>query len=368
MLRLKSIDNFRGITIIAMICLHLSEWWLSGDSQWFYYSSLQVIQYIFWVSFQFISGISTFLFYKTRKLKQQTSESNKKKLVKREFILRAILLLIVSLIYNSSIAIAILNPLYIWSSFILLSIAVSLIMTWPLLETSSWIRIYLGFFFMVINFIILPFLHDFKGQINFFGIMYHFLYYPISLHPILSSFAVFLIGTAVGEIIYDIYSMEEKEKRRRLLRRRIIIPSIIIGGILITFVYSAESLHFLNLPSFYRIISSLGISLILFAVFVLIEEYEILKTKRNYKFIFYYSYYSLTIYIAHNLLYFLFLGLLNIPLLLLFLLLTIILLGLVLKWLYENTSSIFAIKVLIGKLAHRMVKAVEERKTLKVVE
>ena len=368
MLRLKSIDNFRGITIIAMIWLHLSEWWLSGDSQWFYYSSLQVIQYVFWVSFQFISGISTFLFYKTRKLKQQTSKSNKKKPVKREFILRAILLLIVSFIYNSSIAIAILNPLYIWSSFILLSIAVSLIMIWPLLETSKWTRIYLGIFFMAFNFIILSFLQDFKGKINFFGIIYHFLYYPISLHPIFSSFAVFLIGTAVGDIIYDVYNNKEKERRRRLMRRRIIIPSLIIGGILITFVYSAESVHFLNLPSFYRIISSLGISLILFSVFILIEEYEILKTKKTYKFIFYYSYYSLTIYVAHNLLYFLFLGLLNIPILLLFLLLTTILLGLLLKWLYENTSSIFAIKVIIGKLAHKMVKAVKERKTLEVLE
>jgi len=368
MLRLKCIDNFRGITMIAMIWLHLSEWWLSGDSQWFANSTLQVAQYIFWVSFQFISGMSAFIFYKTRKLNQQTSKSNNEKSVKREFILRAILLLILSLIYNSGIAIAILNPLYIWSLFMLLSIAISLIMIWFLLETSKRTRIYLGIFFMVFNFIILSFLQDFKGQINFFGIIYHFLYYPISLHPIFSSFAAFLIGTAVGDIIYDIYNNEEKQRRRRLLKRRIIIPSFIIGGILIIFVYSAESVHFLALPSFYRIISSMGISLILFSVFILIEEYEILKTKRNYKFIFYYSYYSLTIYIAHNLLYFLFLGLLNIPILLLLLLLTMLLLGLLLKWLHENTSSNFAIKVIIGKLAHRLAKKVEERNTLEVFE
>ncbi|MCK4384089.1 MAG: hypothetical protein KAW66_12390 [Candidatus Lokiarchaeota archaeon] len=114
--------------MIAMIWLHLSEWWLSGDSQWFANSTLQVAQYIFWVSFQFISGMSAFIFYKTRKLNQQTSKSNNEKSVKREFILRATLLLIVSLIYNSGIAIAILNPLYIWSLFMLLSIAISLIM------------------------------------------------------------------------------------------------------------------------------------------------------------------------------------------------------------------------------------------------
>ncbi len=368
MIRLKSIDNFRGITIIAMIWLHLSEWWLSGDSRWFLNSTILVTQYVFWVSFQFISGISSFLFYKRRKMKIEASKSNKKKKVKREFILRALLLLIVSLIYNSMIAIAIMNPLYIWSSFILLSIATSLIMVWPLLETSKWTRLYLGIIFMVFNFIFLSFLQGFKGQVNLFGIVYHFLYYPISLHPIFSSFAAFLIGTVFGDIIYDIYINEDKGRRRRLLKRRIIIPSFIIGGILITFVYSAESVRFLNLDSFYRIISSMGISLILFSIFVLIEEYEILKTKRNYNFIFYFSYYSLTIYLVHNLLFFLFFEMLDALASLFYIVIVIVLIGLFLKLIYPKFGASISIKKMMSKLSYKIVIKLEEKEVLDELE
>jgi len=96
-------------------------------------------------------------------------------------------------------------------------------------------------------------------------------------------------------------------------------------------------------------------------LFVIIEEYKILKPKKSYKFVFYYSYYSLTIYIAHNLLFFLFLGTLNLPLLLIFLLVTILFIGFLLKWLYQNTRSNFAIKVVIGKLAHKFVRGIEEK-------
>lgn len=328
MVRLKSIDNFRGITIIAMIWLHLSEWWLSGEAHWFGEISLVVVNYVFWVSFQFISRMSTFLFYKTRNLSKDPLKSNTKKTVKKEFALRALLLFILSLIYNGILAITTLNPLTIWTLFMILSIAMSLIMTWPLLETSKWTRLFLGIFFMVTNFILLSLLQGFKGQINIFGAFYHFLFFPINLHPILSSFAAFLIGTIYGDIIFDIYNNDDKFRRRRLLKRRIIVPSLIIGGILIAFVFtaqSAQSAQFLSIPSLYHIISSLGISLILFSLFVIIEEYKIFKTKKSYKFVFYYSYYSLTIYIAHNLLFFLFWETLNIPILLIFLVITIIL-------------------------------------------
>ena len=112
----------------------------------------------------------------------------------------------------------------------------------------------------------------------------------------------------------------------------------------------------------------MGISLILFSVFIIIEEYEVFKTKKRYKFIFYYSYYSLTIYLVHNLLYFLFYGILSLPVLLFVLPLTIIIIGLLLKQLYNRTKSNFALKVIIGKLAHRIARIVEEKKAIEIKE
>jgi hypothetical protein len=76
MVRLKSIDNFRGIAVIAMLWMHLSEWWLSGVSKSFIFVPLLVTQYGFWVSYQFISGISRYLFYRTGGLREKSSEIN----------------------------------------------------------------------------------------------------------------------------------------------------------------------------------------------------------------------------------------------------------------------------------------------------
>jgi len=63
-----------------------------------------------------------------------------------------------------------------------------------------------------------------------------------------------------------------------------------------------------------------------------------------------------------------FLGILSLLLLLLLLLLTIIVVDLLLKLLYEKASPSFALKVIIGKLAYRIVKSVEERKEIEVLE
>jgi len=360
MIRLKSIDNFRGIAVIAMIWLHLSDWWLSGGSRSFIYVPMLVTQYGFLVSYQFISGISRYLFYKTGGLKEESSETINTRRIKREFVVRGLFLLIIALLYNSVVAISTSRPLF--------ALAISLIMITPLLNTSKKTRGFLGVVFLVLNFIILSLLQDFKGQTNLLGILYHLLYYPVGLHPILSSFAVFLIGTVVGDVIYEIYYKEEKESRLDLLKKRLILPSIIIGGILLTFIFIVNSFLFLNLPSFYGIISTIGISLILFSLFILIEEYEIIKTNKNYKFIFYFSYYSLTIYIAHNLLYFLFFKRLDALTSSFFIVIVVVLIGLFLKLIYPKVGAYLSIKKMISYFSYEIVMKIGETKVLDELE
>ena len=367
MKRLKSIDNFRGIGIIIMIWLHLSDWWLS-DGLSFINVPVLVTQYGFWVSYQFISGISRFLFYKTGGLREGSSEIINNQKIKREFVVSGLILLFIALLYNSVTAISDSNPSKIWTWFFLFTLAISLIMMTPLLNTSKKTRLYLGVVFLVINYIILSFLQDFKGQANLFGILYHLLYYEIGLHPILSSFAVFLIGTVVGEVIYEIYYKEEKESRLSLLKKRLITPSILIGGLLVTFIFVVNSFLFLNLPSFYGIISTIGISLILFSLFILVEEYEIIKTKRNYKFIFYFSYYSLTIYLAHNLLFFLFFERLDALTSSFCIVIVIVLIGLSLKLIYPKLGAYISIKKMISYFSYRVVRKIEETKVLDEIE
>jgi len=360
MIRLKSIDTFRGISVIAMIWLHLSEWWLSGDSKWFLNIPLVVTQYGFLVSYQFISGVSRYLFYKTGGSLVTSSDTINSRRIKREFLIRGLFLLVIALLYNSIVAFSTSRPFEIWSWFILLALSISLIMITPLLDTSKKTRLFLGVVFMIFNFTILSLLQVYKGQTNLFGIFYHILYYPVGLHPILSSFSVFLIGTVIGDLIYEIYYKEEKKNRLSLLKKMLILPSILIGGILITFIVIANSFLFLNLPSLYGIISTIGVSLILFSFYVLIEEFEVIKTKKKYNFIFYFSYYSLTIYLAHNLLYFLFFERLNPFTSSFFIILVILLIGLLLKFIYPKVGGSISIKKNISKLSYKIVMKLEE--------
>jgi len=346
-----------------MIWLHLSDWWLS-DGLSFINVPVLVTQYGFWVSYQFISGISRFLFYKTGGLREGSSEIINNQKIKREFVVRGLILLFIALLYNSVTAISDSNPSKIWTWFFLFTLAISLIMITPLLNTSKKTRLYLGVVFLVINYVILSFLQDFKEQANLFGILYHLLYYEVGLHPILSSFAVFLIGTVVGDIIYEIYYQESKELRLDLLKKRLIFPSILIGGILLTFIAIANSFLFLNLPSLYGIISTIGVSLILFSLFILIEEYEIIKTKRNYNFLFYFSYYSLTIYLVHNLLFFLFIEMLDVLTSLFYIVIVIVMIGLFLKLIYPKFGASISIKKMISKLSYKIVIKLEEKEVL----
>jgi uncharacterized membrane protein len=347
-----------------MLWLHLSEWWLSEDSEAFLKFPLVVIQYGFLVSYQFISGVSRYLFYKTGGTRGKSLETIIKRRIKREFVVRGFFLLVVALLYNIAVAISTSKPSEIWSWFVLLAIAVSLIMTAPLLDTSKKTRSFLSVVVLVSNYILLWILQGFEGQNNIFGILFHILFYPTGLHPILSSFAVFLIGTVVGEVIYEKYYIgaESKDIRIDLLKKKLILPSVLIGGLLVVFILLIKSFNFLNLPSLYGVISSLGISLILFSLYILIEELEIIRTKKDYKFIFYFSYYSLTIYLAHNILYFLFFKKLDAFSSSFSIIIVIILFGLLLKLIYPKLGASLSIKKFLGKLSYRVVMKLEETK------
>jgi hypothetical protein len=123
-----------------------------------------------------------------------------------------------------------------------------------------------------------------------------------------------------------------------------------------------KSYNILNFPSLYGVVSSLGISLILFSFYILVEEFEIIKTKKNYKFIFYFSYYSLTIYLAHNILYFLFFKRLDAFSSSLSIITVVLLIGLFLKLIYPKLGASLSIKKFLSKLSHRIVMRLEDKK------
>ncbi len=375
MKRIKSIDIFRGLSMIWMFLGHLLAWWLIREDIWLSEVCFAILDPLGASAFLFIAGVSTTISYRNRCIKAEFKDDYNMKMARNEYLFRTLFILIIALIFNLFTAIILNNPLRIWSWNILQTIAFSLFMAWPLLKTSKIFRIFLGAITWIANQLILACLYPYRGQPNFYGVLYHLVYTNLELDPIFSFFTFFLIGTVMGDIIFDIYFLENQNERKIALKNRLFLPSLIFGTILIIFgilfeinmeynfgYRTLELPDFLNRGSFSWMIYSLGIELILLSTLAFLEEFEIIKTKKSYKFIFYFSYYSLTIYLAHNLLYFLFLVQLNEINIWFFITCTIILVGLLLRMIYKRWEDNASIKVQIARISLKLARMVEEKK------
>lgn len=362
MKRLKSIDIIRGTSMLWMFLAHLMHWWLKLEDLWFYDAVFSILDVMGAGAFLFISGVSTALSYRSRSLTMENSEVKDRKRVRNEYLFRALLVLILALIYNVPIAFYTRNPFDIWIWYILLTIAISLFMAWPLLKTPKILRICIGVGIWIANQYLIAFLTPYEGQPSLYGILFHIIYngYPI-LDPILTFFPFFLIGTVVGDVISEIYLKDNEKERTAVLKSRLLLPSIIAGGGLIVIGISLNFPDFLKSiqRSFSWMIYSLGILIILLSVLLCIEEYELIKTKRSFKFLFYYSYYSLTIFLAHNLLFFLFTRQISASNIIYFVIGTTILVEVLLRYAYKKLGGIISIKVQINKLSRELARIVE---------
>ena len=145
-------------------------------------------------------------------------------------------------------------------------------------------------------------------------------------------------------------------------------PTIGIGSILIIFGVFFEYPNFLRRESFSWVFYSLGIDIVFISLLLSLETFEILKTKKSYKLFFYYSYYSLTIFLAHNILHFLFLEQLDIMNIWLFTLLTFIFMTIILRIIYKKWRGSASLKAQIGKLGSGITRKIEERSNKKFKE
>jgi len=367
MKRFKSIDIIRGSSMLWMFLAHLMHWWLKADELWFYDAVFSILDVMGAGAFLFISGVSTALSYRNRSLNTESSAIDIQKRVRNEYLFRAMILLILALIYNVPIAFYTRNPFNIWIWYILLTIAISLLMIWPLLKVSKRLRTFIALGIWIANQYLINFLKPYEGQISFYGALFHVIYngYPI-LDPILTFFPFFLIGTVVGDVISEIYFVDNKKERRNLLKSHLVFPSFIFGGCLIIIGISLFFPEFLNSiqRSFSWMIYSLGILLILISILLYIEEFELIKTNKSFKFLFYFSYYSLTIFLAHNLLFFLFTRQLSASNIIYYVIGTTIIVGAFLRYFYKKLGGNVSIKVQINKMSIELARIIEERRDL----
>ena len=357
--RLKSIDTFRGLCMSWMIIGHLSGWWIRGEDFWVANLINVILDPIGASGFLFIAGVSIMLSYRKKLTIAKNSEQYSKRTIRNEYFLRAFFILIIALIYNLTIAITLKNFTWVWSWFILLTISISFFIAWPFLKTSKLLRLAIGVVIWIGNNFIFNILILYEGQTNVLGVLCYILYNEKNLEPILHFFPFFLFGTVVGDVIYEILSRNNPENRRKIFKKNFFIPSMVIGVLLILFNVLFQFPEFLVRRSLPWLVYTLGIDLFLFTVLLTFEIFGFMEREKSYKLLFYYSYYSLTVYLGHNLLYFLFFNQLNLFNIWFFMIGAFIALGLLLRVIYKKWSEKASLKYHLSKLSVSLTRRIE---------
>ena len=362
MKRLKSIDIFRGMGMVYIMVGHMIDWWTIPSEDWLFNVYVSLFSALGAAGFVFISGVSTMISYRKRVEKVTITANYSTKTMRKEYIIRGFLVLGLGLLYNGIVAIQFFDPSVIWKWFIILTVGASLLLAWPLLKTSKLFRIFVAALFWIVNQILLTSLLHFKGEGNFYGVLFYVFYNSLDQNPILSFFTFFLIGTVIGDLIFDFSTLNDDIERKRFFKRKIITPLLVSGVVLI-----ATSFWFL-LPNLFTdkiltintntwwLIYFLGLDLLIILILLILEEYNIFHTKKSAKFLFYFSYYSLTLFLLQNLNYFLFFELLNRYNIWYFIIATIVVYGIFLRFMYKKLEGNFSLKVQIGKIATKSVK------------
>ncbi len=362
---------------------HLSGWWIVWEDMYVAHLLFAFLDPIGASAFIFISGISTSFSVNNRKKQINKSDVQELGNFKKEYYFRALLILGLALGYNLFLVIFFGDLKYFWTWFVLLTIAISLLLGWFILKIPKSIRILIVFLIWILNEILLIFLYPHQGEMNVHGVLFYFLYNSLDLDFFLGFFPFFIIGTVLGDILYEIYKEEEEKVMKLDLKKKLLIPSLISGPSLILVgiffqlrlgdIYGHDTQLF-NFPdflirgSFSWLLYTFGILLVLLSILIFIEEFDILKTKKPHRFLYYFSYYSLTVFISHNVLFFIFPNQFSATIIWLPIAITIIIVWFLLRSIYfSKWRDYFSIKIQIGRLSLWLTERFTRKEEMHVI-
>jgi hypothetical protein len=356
--RLNSLDFFRGVCITWMIFGHLAEWWMSFDSFLLLNELILFVDAIGGTGFLFISGVSLTLSYRS-KIKRINYEGDYSyKRLRLNYLLRAVFLFIVGIIYNTIDALISKNLSLIWNWFILTTLPASIILAWPLLRRKKITKILVAGAILIIDHFLFLFLKPFQYEMGHpLSILYYFLYNGSQLTPILSHFPFFIVGSVIADVIYEKYIHQEPEIPNRKFFKNVSLPLILSGIILILaaflllpFPVIVEKFlwHRRNIA---WITYAIGLLIIVYPSLFYIEKLNVIQINKKYRFFYYFSYYSFSIFLIHYSFYFLFTHRLTLSVFLPVILITIFLIGLLLKLIYRTLGNLFSLKYQLSRLA-----------------
>jgi len=358
MKRIRSIDIFRGICIFYMTFGHMVNWWISQGDFWLYEIIWNYGAPVGGGGFLLVSGMSASISYKRNQLKAQSSQEFNMKRARNVYMLRSLLIFLISLLWNF-IGTLFMGLPGVWLWFVIQTISISLFMAWPFLKTSRIFRLSMCFAFWIGNEFVFYWLSPYSNTQNIIGYLYYFLYNSPDQNVILGYFPFLLLGTVFGDVFFESNSIGNLIERRLFLKKKIFRNGQLFGVFLITFGLLYNFPDFSNKSTFASHMFIVGIQLILMACLVYIKEIRAISFQKRYRFFEIYSFYSFTIFLAHQLLYFLFQPIFSfitiwsvvIPLLIVWTFL--------IRFIYKKWDKDASIKFLLNKIAVELADRIE---------
>ncbi|MBD3213342.1 MAG: DUF1624 domain-containing protein, partial [Candidatus Lokiarchaeota archaeon] len=302
--RVTSIDLFRGFCIFIMFLSHLGRWWISGEDY-------EIFFILVWrpfgrpiakgSGFILISGVSVALSYSKNIVHPRNIFDIEARIWRGKSYIRAILLFIIAILIN--LLIMSFDPtakIYDW--WILVPLSICLFCTWPLMKLSLKTRIILGSGWILLNHYFKIIIMNFKNFSNTTQFLAEF-FYPMEpgQNSILVFFPFFIFGTVLGSILSKIDF--NRTDNIREFYRTFTIPLLLIssGAILLGVLFQFPLFIEANTTSF--VIFALGLDLLILCVLITIEKTSQINFNSKYSPLFYYSYYSLTLFAFHYIFY-----------------------------------------------------------------
>lgn len=317
MRRIKSVDAFRGYCIFAMIVWHTSYWWASPLHSWALILLRLTTEVIGAAGFLFVSGISSVLSIRRRMEKVKSDPNYSKQNFIREYYYRSFFFFLLAVIYNAITVIYIAGLLALWSWYILFIIGFCLLIAYPLIKLPKVVRLILAIFILIISYPVFDLLESLRYTNLFWELLYHFIFFPAHEYPILPFFTNFCLGTIVGDIFYEIYSIEEGDLRKTQIKKKIVRNFALFGTIIIIASILSNIFIFHHDITTWRTTETMGTilgvdrsvltlmlwvigwDLVLFSLLTYFHEFKFTPEWRH-RFLFYFSYYSLTLYFLHD--------------------------------------------------------------------
>ncbi|MBY9006316.1 MAG: DUF1624 domain-containing protein [Candidatus Lokiarchaeota archaeon] len=369
--RIKSIDFFRGLCITWMIFGHLSEWWMTNSTFSFVNLSgfFTIIDFLGAAGLLFISGMSITISYRKKLNLSQHSEDFNFKKYRTEYIIRALLLFLIGIMYNLFESIKVEDASKIWIWFILQTLPICLLIAWPILKLNKYFKLLIGIIFLAVNEVLTYYLLQYEDQYETMGgIFFYILYNGINLSPILQFFSFFIFGSFIGDVIHEKISLiKDGYHIHTLFLKKITLPLLGMGlCLLITSTIFLPNNPFQDYyfpRNFSWILYSIGGLACLYTIILTIEKLEMIKIKSKYRFFYYFSFYSFTAFLIHLPLYYLFEKKLDLLSFLIIIPITIFLFGIFLRILHMKLNTYISIKAQLSRVSSYLADFLLKKKS-----